>query len=48
MRKSIDRLQELRSALITAAVAWQIDVATWGKRGEFDRDFDKIEEAMRA
>jgi type I restriction enzyme S subunit len=34
---SIARLHELRSALITAAVAGQIDVATWGKRGTTDR-----------
>lgn len=44
--KSLDRLREFRSALITAAVTGQIDVATWGKRGETDRRLDKIEEDM--
>lgn len=42
------RLREFRSALITAAVTGQIDVATWGKRGETDRRLDRIAEAMRA
>lgn len=45
---SVDRLHEYRSALITAAVTGQIDVATWGKRGETDRRLDKIEEEMAA
>ena len=45
---SIDRLREFRSALITAAVTGQIDVATWGKKGQTDRRLDQIEEAMRA
>lgn len=45
---SIERLQEFRSALITAAVTGQIDVATWGKRGNTDRRFDQIEEEMNA
>ena len=43
---SLDRLREFRSALITAAVTGQIDVETWGKRGETDRRLDKIEEEM--
>jgi len=43
---SIDRLNEFRTALITAVVTGQIDVATWGKRGETDRRLDQIEEAM--
>jgi len=47
-RKSIDRMREFRSALITAAVTGQIDVATWGKQGTTDRRLDQIEEAMRA
>jgi len=47
-RLSLDRLREFRSALITAAVTGQIDVATWGKRGETDRHLDRIEEKMRA
>lgn len=41
-------MNEFRAALITAAVTGQIDVATWGKRGQTDRRLDKIEEAMRA
>jgi len=36
IRMSIERLAEFRSALITAAVTGQIDVATWGKRGTTD------------
>lgn len=47
-QKSIARLQEFRSAIITAAVTGQIDVATWGKQGQTDRRLDRIEEAMRA
>jgi len=45
-RLSIDRLREYRAALITAAVTGQIDVTTWGKRGETDRRLDSIEEEM--
>lgn len=45
---SIERLRELRTALITAAVTGQIDVATRGKLGQTDRRLDRIEEAMRA
>ena len=45
---SIERLRELRAALITAAVTGQIDLATWGKQGQTDRRLDQIEEAMRA
>ena len=43
---SINRLREFRSALITAAVTGQIDVATWGKRGTTDRRLDAIEADM--
>lgn len=46
--RSIDRLMEFRAALITAAVTGQIDVATWGKRGETDRRLDDIESNMAA
>ncbi len=46
--KSLDRLREFRSALITAATTGQIDVATWGKRGQTDRRLDKIEEELAA
>ena len=41
--QSIDRLQELRSALITAAVTGQIDPDTWRKQGETDRRLEAIE-----
>jgi type I restriction enzyme S subunit len=44
--RSIDRLKEYRSALITAAVTGQIDVETWSRRGESDRRLDQIEEEM--
>lgn len=40
---SINRLQEFRSALITAAVTGQIDVATWGKKGQSERYLERIE-----
>ncbi len=46
--QSIERLREFRSALITAAVTGQIDVMTWGKKGQTDRRLDQIDEAMRA
>lgn len=39
---SIERLREFRSALITAAVTGQIDVATSRKRGHTDRRLDEI------
>lgn len=46
--RSINRLRELRAALITAAVTGQIDATTWGKRGTADQRLDEIQEAMRA
>ena len=46
--RSIDRLREFRSALITAAVTGQIDVSTWGKQGRTDHHLDPIEEATSA
>ena len=45
-RRAEELLQEFRAALITAAVTGQIDVTTWGKRGETDRRLDKIEQDM--
>lgn len=48
VRKSIIQMREFRSALITAAVTGQIDVATWDKQGQTDRRLDEIEEAMQA
>ena len=46
--KSIDRLKEYRSALITAAVTGQIDVTTYAKSGTNDRRLDAIQEEMGA
>lgn len=46
--QSISLLSEARSALITAAVTGQIDVANWDKHGHIDRRLDEIQEAMRA
>ena len=43
---SIDRLREYRAALITAAVAGQIDVTSWSKRGNTDRHLDVTEREM--
>lgn len=43
---SIDRLREYRAALITTAVAGQVDVTSWGKRGNTDRHLDAIEQEM--
>ena len=44
--QSISLLTEARAALITAAVTGQIDVTTWGKRGETNRRLDRIEEEV--
>lgn len=41
--KSIERLNEFRSALITAAVTGQIDLATWAKRRHTDRHAENLE-----
>ncbi|WP_162617147.1 restriction endonuclease subunit S [Litorivita pollutaquae] len=46
--KSIDRLKEYRSALITAAVTGQVDVTTYAKSGTPDRRLDAIQEEMDA
>ena len=40
-----EKIQEFRSALITAAVTGQIDVSTWSKKGMTERRLDQIEEA---
>ncbi|MGM0743182.1 MAG: hypothetical protein ACQEVT_16580 [Pseudomonadota bacterium] len=45
---SIHRLKEYRSALITAAVTGQIDVATYSKSGTPDRRLDAIQEEFHA
>lgn len=43
LNASIGRLQEYRSALITAAVTGQIDVTSWRRRGEVDRRLERLE-----
>ncbi|MFD0908692.1 restriction endonuclease subunit S [Ruegeria arenilitoris] len=48
LTKSIDRLKEYRSALISAAVTGQIDVSTYAKSGTPDRRLDAIQEEMGA
>ena len=48
LTKSIDRLKEYRSALITAAVTGQIDVQTYAKSGTPDRRLEAIQEEMGA
>ncbi len=48
INESIDRLLEFRSALITAVVTGQIDVATWRKQGTTDRRINQIEEVRSA
>ena len=45
-QKSIERLQEFRAAIITAAVTGQIDVATWCRKGTTDARLDAIEADM--
>lgn len=45
---SIARLQEYRSALITAAVTGQMDVTNYAKSGATDRRLDAIQEEMSA
>jgi type I restriction enzyme S subunit len=45
---SLKRLNEFRSALITAAVTGQIDVSAWGKHGTTDQRLDHIEAEMAA
>jgi len=47
-QRSIDRLKEYRSALITAAVTGQIDVTTYAQSGTPDRCLDAIREEMGA
>jgi type I restriction enzyme, S subunit len=47
INKSIDRLKEYRSALITAAVTGRIDVTTYAKSGTRDRRLDAIQEEMQ-
>ncbi len=46
-QQSIDRLKEYRSALITAAVTGQIDVAKWSKTGTDERQLNAIQTEMK-
>jgi len=48
IKASITRLKEYRSALITAAVTGQIDVAIYARSGSSDRRLDTIQEEMGA
>jgi type I restriction enzyme, S subunit len=48
LSRSIDRLRELRSALITGAVTGQIDVATWRKGGTTEQRLDAVEADITA
>ncbi len=43
VRQSIERLKELRSALITAGVTGQIDITEWDKRGVTVRQLEAVE-----
>jgi len=44
--KTMSRLREFRSAVITAAVNGQIDPEAWRRRGDTDRRLDRIEADM--
>jgi type I restriction enzyme S subunit len=44
MDRSIEKLKELRSSLVTAAVTGQLDIHAWQKRGTGDRQLDQIEQ----
>lgn len=48
INSSIDRLKEYRSALITAAVTGQIDVASHTRSGTTERSLDTLQEEMDA
>ena len=48
IKRSIDRLREYRSALITAAVTGQIDVDSHTRSGATDRRLDTTEEELGA
>ncbi|HAU0909243.1 TPA: hypothetical protein JBH59_05405 [Legionella pneumophila] len=47
IKRSIDRLKQLRASLITEAVTGQLDIELWKKGGIADERLDNIEEAMR-
>ena len=42
IEKSIQRLRELRVAIITAAINGQIDVSTWNNKGHSERNLERI------
>ena len=44
--KSVERLTELRTSLITAAVTGQVDPATYRRNGTTDRALDRIAKEM--
>jgi type I restriction enzyme S subunit len=46
-QRSIERLLELRGALIGAAVTGQLDVGDWKKRSQTERKLDQIETRPR-
>ncbi|QFP61757.1 restriction endonuclease subunit S [Brucella anthropi] len=46
LHESVAHLREHRSALITAAVTGQIDVATWGRKGQTGRRLEQNDEEM--
>ncbi len=48
VQKSISRLQEFRSALITVAITGQFDIATWRRQGRTDQHLDQLEEQTPA
>jgi type I restriction enzyme, S subunit len=48
VKSSIEKLSELRAALITSAVTGQIDVAAWTRRGDIDSSLEQIKQAASA
>ncbi len=43
IQRSVDRLYEVRSAIITSAVTGQIDISDWQNQGSTDRHGHAIE-----
>lgn len=46
IKQSVERLREHREALITAAVTGQIDVASYGRRGDAKRSIEATQESL--
>ena len=46
IKKSITKLQNYKTSLITEAVTGQLDIEAWKNRNTADRRLDKIEEEM--